>query len=132
VTGVRKEVIRFPAVPAIFLLHPKNEVRIGSGYRSLHGQAAHHGYDLALGDTSWARDRWRFSASGKFQRRCVQNDSPEGGIDTPEGGIDTNDKLAARYPLPSEPGNFGVNRRRNCGELVAENQHREMSWAFLH
>lgn len=39
--------------------------------------------------------------------------------DSPGLGIDINEKLAAKYPLPPEPGNFGPKRRREGG--VVEN-----------
>ena len=39
--------------------------------------------------------------------------------DRPGLGIDINEKLAARYPLPDDPGNFGPKRRREGG--IVEN-----------
>ena len=39
--------------------------------------------------------------------------------DSPGLGIDINEKLAAKYPLPSEPGNFGPKRRPEGG--IVEN-----------
>lgn len=39
--------------------------------------------------------------------------------DVPGLGIDINEKLAAKYPFPSDPGNFGPKRRREGG--VVEN-----------
>jgi mannonate dehydratase len=35
--------------------------------------------------------------------------------DKPGLGIDINEKLAAKYPFPSDPGNFGPKRRREGG-----------------